>query len=361
MRVHVPDPGYEQRETLATALHCGGQSGLGGLLLTPDTEPVADQKSLLAYWREEAEGHPVRILPMAALSKGLQGKELAELFDLHRSGAVMFGDANRPLDRPGLLLKAMMYTQLFDGLVNLSPAEGDLPEGQMHEGAVNVRLGLTGNPSLRETMAVERVLALLDYAGGKIHFSLISSREGVALIRDARKKGLQVTADTSAHHLCFCDEDLADYPTHLKFQPPLRGRSDREALVQAVREGVIDGVVSDHYPLEPEAKQCEFNLAQPGAIGMQTLFSQTLEALGDMDASIRALADAPRRILQLPSDHIQEGQPVQATLFDPESTWKLQEATNLSRSSNSPYMHRSLKGKALALFSGDQMVVNRSF
>lgn len=361
MRVHVPDPGLEHRESVGSALEMAAQSGFTAVAFCPDTVPPADQKSILGYWESESHVHLTRILPLAAMSKQLAGKELAELFDLYRSGALMFGDANRPIDRPGMLLKAMMYSQLFEGMINLVPAEGDLPEGQMHEGAVNVRLGLSGNPTLRETMAVERIIALLNYAGGRVHLSLVSSKEAVALLREARQRGLPITADTSAHHLTFCDEDLKGYPTALKLQPPLRDRNDRQALIEAVEAGIIDVVVSDHTPLEPEAKACEFNLAQPGALGIQTLFAQTLSALkGDLSLTIEALAIRPRKVLRLADDILATQTEANLTVFSPSAQWTLTRENNCSRSYNTPMLGRPLCGKALAAIAGGKMIRNKT-
>lgn len=347
MRSLSGQPGYEHRETLQTLAEAAAAGGFTDAALLPNTFPVMQTADAVAAVKNFRNKLPVAFHPIAAASVDAQGEEMSELLDLHHAGAVAFSDGIRTTYKTSLLVKILLYLKQFDGLFINVPNEKSLSEyGQMHEGMQSVLLGLKGIPSLAEEMGIRQMLQLLGYTGGKLHFSCISSAEGVALIRLAKAEGLAVTADTASYHLAFTDEDLSGFDTNLKVMPPLRTAADRKALLEGLTDGTIDAVVSNHIPWDTESKALEFDLAEFGMINLQTSFA-ALNTFGKLtpEQIVRLLSDNPRRILGLPLVTVQPGESAHLTVFHPCEHWQFDQNMNRSLSNNSPFFGYNLTGR----------------
>jgi dihydroorotase len=366
MRVLIPDPGLEHKETLLSGAEAAQEGGFTEILLLPNTQPVIQHKSNLAYIQHHNQHQLVKMHPTAAVTLETEGRELTEMIDLYKAGAVAFTDGIKPVWHSDILVKSLQYLQFFDGLLINRPEDTLLTRfGQMHEGKHSTSLGLKGLPALAEEMMIQRDLQFLEYSGGKIHFSLISSARSVRLVREAKQKGLQVTCDIAAHQLAFTDADLLGFDTFLKVNPPFRSLNDQEALWEGLADDTIDAVVSDHCPQDEESKKLEFDLADFGVIGLQTTFSvlytQNLkrgEKALPLEKILEKITHKPRQILKLPIPKIAEGEAANLTLFDTEKTWVLQEKDIRSHSKNSPFIGQTLQGKSLAVIHQNQLYQN---
>ncbi len=356
---YVGDPGREEREDLTSLARAGGVGGYTSLAILPNTHPPVTDKASVRYVRTQSGAEGVELLPLGAISQGTAGKDLAELIDMHRAGAPAFTDGKKPAADAGLLLRALDYVRTFDGVVINQPLDASLaPDGQIHEGIVSTRLGMTGIPTVSETIMLERDLRLLAYSGSRLHVHLLSTAEGVELVRQAKRNGLRVTASAAVLNLAFTVKELADFNPNFKVSPPLRSEKDRLALIAGVADGTIDCVCSNHQPREPEAKALEFPYADFGAAGLETAFGlawSTLRSHLPLARLIDALTAAPRRCLQLPALHLAPDSPAAFTLFDPDSEWTVALAHLRSKSHNNPLIGRKLHGRATAIFTQDQL------
>ncbi len=379
MRVSAGDPGFEHKEDLTSVCRAAAAGGFTDIAVLPNTKPVVDSKDTLGYVRRMADGQPVVIHPIAAITKGAKGEDFTDMIDLHHAGAVAFSDGEHPLQNADLLLKTLQYLRPFGGLLMNRPEEAGLTRfGQMHEGVQSTLLGLKGMPALAEELMVERDLRLLDYVlggekGGRgrkgekgftdsplsspsslssfssplLHFSCLSSAHSVELIRGAKKRNFPVSCDVAAHQLVFDDSAMADFDTNLKVNPPFRSRADVVALWAGLSDGTIDAIVSDHSPQDDESKQIEFDQAEFGITGLETVFGAVMTHNAGLTLSqlISVLAINPRRILRLPAITIAEGQPATLTLFDPTAQWTF--SRSVSKSKNSPFLGQTLTGQVL--------------
>lgn len=357
LHVDFADPGSEDREDIERGVAAAIAGGFTAAVLMPSTSPVVDSKSGVEYIKTSADDLPFYAYPAGAVSRGTDGKELADMFDMHRAGALCFTDDWQGFERPDLLKLAMQYVQPFSASIFVSPQEPSLVKGgQMHEGTVSTRLGLKGMPAMAEVMQLERDLQLLRYTGGHIHIMGVSSAESVAIIARAREEGLQVTADVNIANLVATDESLMDYDANYKFYPPLRSEVDRLALVKGLRTGVIDAVSSDHRPQIIESKQCEFSLASFGSIGLESCFG-LLGCTGlSAEERVEALSRMPRTILGLPEVCIEVGQTAQFTLFNHDEEWVFTPDHIQSKSRNTPFLGKELRGRAYGIIVDDTLV-----
>ncbi len=363
MRVLIPDPGLEHKETLSTGAEAAQWGGFTEILLLPNTQPVLQHKNQLAFVQKHNQQHLVKLHPTAAITLNTEGRELTEMIDLHHAGAVAFTDGIQPVWHSDILVKSLQYLQFFDGLLINRPEDKLLTQfGQMHEGKYSTLLGLKGIPALAEEMMIQRDLQFLEYAGGKIHFALISSAKSVELIRQAKRKGLQVTCEVAAHQLAFTDEAMQDFDTHLKVNPPFRTANDQEALWEGLADQTIDAVVSDHNPQDSESKQLEFDLAEFGVLGLQTAFAvlhtQNLKRGSKalmLEQLLEKITTRPRQILGIPVPCVEVGNEANLTLFDTELTWTLEAKDICSVAKNSPFIGHTFQGKALAVIHQNQL------
>lgn len=363
--VQTGDPGYEHREDLESASQAAAAGGFTALASFPNTQPAIHSKSEVLYLQNKTVGNLVHIHPIGAVSVGCEGKDLAELYDMHAAGAVAFSDGSNAVQDAGLMLRAMQYARAFNGLVMNTPYHKSVAAGgQMHEGVTSTMLGLKGTPALSEELMIQRDLSLMHYAESRLHLHLISTAKGVELVRAAKKAGLPVTCSVAIANLCFTDQVLTGalpsplngpgeaFDSAWKVRPPLREQADVEALLEGLADGTIDFICSNHTPWDEEAKNLEFPYAEFGMIGMETLFALCRTFLGPhlpLPQLIEKIALAPRRILGLPVPTIEVGAAASLTVFAPDQTFLLTEKTLASKSRNTPFLKQPLTGKVLGI------------
>lgn len=357
LRAHFRDPGEEWKAGIANGLDAAAAGGFTAVAVLPSTRPVTDDRAGIGYLLQRAQGHPVQLLPIGALTQGLKGEQLAELYDQQQAGAVAFGDDQRTIRNSRLMLLALQYSGgMGTAPVMVYPNDPDLSRGgQMHEGPMSTRLGLKGLPPVAETIQVQRDLAIQAYAGGHLHISTISTAGSVALIRAAKARKQRVTASVAAHNLLLDDGCLRGFETCYKVMPPLRDITHLEALREGVKDGTIDAIVSDHRPEDREHKVLEYGQAAFGIIGLETAFAVANTAVkGRMGLRrlIERFTHGPRAVLGLPQVHIAEGTPANITLFNPEVDWTCTEEDLVSHSHNTPFLGQRLTGRALGIVSG---------
>jgi len=344
------EPGHEQRETLETAAQAAAAGGFTHLFVIPDTKPALHDRSLVTYIREKQTSTPVTLHPIGAVTRNTEGQELAEMYDMKDAGAVAFSDGHHPVQSAGLLIKALQYIKAFDGVLIQVPDDRSVaPHGLMHEGIVSTRLGLAGKPALAEELIIARDIKLARYAESRIHFTGVSLPKSIEYISRARQGGIDVTCAVTPQHLYFCDTDLEGYDTLLRIDPPFRTAQDREALLKALLDGRIDCVSSHHQPHELDRKACEFAYASPGMTGLETCFG-ALGAVGiPAERIVELICHNPRRIFGLPPATLKEGGEADLTLFHPDTAYTFTKEHIRSRSSNTPFLGKELKGKVLGI------------
>jgi len=276
MRANFCDPGLEYKEDLNSGLKAAAKGGFTGVMVMPDTTPENSSKSGIEYVNNKTKGNIVDALPAGSLSHNCEGKEIAEMYDMHAAGAIAFTDNKKSVKNSSLLNRALLYSQSFNGLIIDFPNDKELSHsGQINEGVVSTELGLKGIPALAEELMVTRDIYLAEYCDSRIHLSNISTEKSVALIREAKKKGLKITADVNSYHLLLDETELLHFDNYYKVTPPLRTKADIKALINGVNDGTIDVICSDHTPEDIENKQCEFDHAAFGMINLQTSFAAT--------------------------------------------------------------------------------------
>jgi dihydroorotase len=360
LRANFNDPGHEEKEDIESGINAAIYGGFTSVAVSPQTEPVLDSKADIGYIYKKSEGFPVNIYPYGAFTKGLKGKEIGDMYDMYEAGAVGFSHGKRAVNSSSIMKLALQYSREFAPPLHVFSCEETLQSnGQMHEGESSIMLGLKGIPSLAEEVQVLRDLHLADYSESSIHFTSISSKSVVDILKSAQQEGKEFTADVSVANLFFTDEELNQYDTNLKTLPPLRAKEDREALIFALREGIIQAIASDHSPQETEGKKCEFDYAEFGMIALESFFGATLTALeGKIELSkiIDLISINPRKILNLSIPSIKEGNWAELTLFDPDKEWSFSKEDIQSKSSNTPFIGKILKGKALGIVNNGILV-----
>ncbi|MEY3398240.1 MAG: hypothetical protein RL220_834 [Bacteroidota bacterium] len=355
MQADFADPGYEFREELYSGTRAARAGGFTRVVLLPSVLPVADTKGAIEYLTRRSPLNGVHLLPAGALSEQMQGKQMAELFDMHLSGAVAFTDGKESVGTE-LLVRSLEYTRNFDGLVITFPLDkGVNPKGQMHEGKTSVSMGVKGLPGLSEEIRISRDLDLLRYAGGRLHISLISSARSVQLIRQAKKEGLNVTCGIAAHQLSFTDADMAGFDSNLKVLPPFRENSDIKAIIEGLKDGTIDVICSDHSPYDTEHKKREFEDASFGISGIQTAFNAILSSAKGLPVEriADALSTRPAGILKVDLPVIDKGADAELTLFSTHGQTEFTDKTWMSRSRNSPFFNTTMPGRVIEVFTKD--------
>ena len=346
LNAHFCDPGFEFREDIGSGSKTASHGGFTDAHLMPHTNPPIVSKSDVEYLKGK-EGGNVSLHVSAAVSQHLEGENLTEMMDLMHSGARSFSEGDKPISNTKLLLKALQYTSQLNVPIFQNARDAHLSsKTQMHEGKISTGLGLKGEPSLSEDLVVSRDLAILKYSGGKIHFSKISSAQSVDLIRKAKQSNLNVTCDVSIHHLLFNDSSLSEFDSIFKSNPPFRSENDRKALLKGVKDGTIDAICSGHRPLDQESKKLEFDLAEEGAISLQTFFP-ALKKIDQIpfEVLVERITNGPRGILGLDEVTIQKGAIAKLTILAPEQEWVLDKTTNFSKSTNSPFWEQKMTGK----------------
>ncbi len=359
---HFCDPGFEYRETLETGTLAAAAGGFTNVMIIPNTNPVVHTKSQVEYIVQKSSLSGVKVHPIGAVTRDAAGKELAEMYDMANSGAIAFGDGINSIQDGGLLLKALQYVKTIDGTVIQIPDDKSIGStGLMNEGIVSTQLGLPGKPAIAEELMVARDIKLTRYADSRLHFTGISSAKSLEYIKRARDGGIKISCSVSPYHLYFCDEDLQLYDTNLKVNPPLRSKTDRLGLLQGLLDGTIDFVASHHIPQNFDSKICEFEYAKNGMIGLESLFGVVWSMVNgqwSIGELIERLSVSPRKIFGLAVPEIKEGVVATLTLFNPNTEYIFDEKCIQSKSKNSAFIGRHLKGKVLGIVNGDKIFLN---
>ena len=356
LNCNIGELGLETKEDLQTGTRAAAAGGFTGVVLMPNTKPPVHSKAEIEYLMNRAKNNLVDVYPLGTISHKREGKDLAEMYDMYQSGAKAFTDGNQPVQDAGLMERALLYTKGFNALVFSYPEDTAIAgKAKVHEGEVSTLLGMKGIPSLAEELMVARDLYLAEYTESRIHFSTISTERSVDLIREAKKKGLQVTCDVAVHHLLLTDEALMGFDSQYKVKPPLRTKKDVKALLGGLKDGTIDAIVSQHTPHEVEFKNVEFEMAEFGMISLQTAFSTALEAGLTVDTIIEKMAINPRKVLNVEVPVIAEGQKANLVVFDKDAEWVYDKFTNKSKSYNSPFIGQKLKGSILLTYNNNKL------
>ena len=360
MRAFVGEPGAEHRETMASASAAAAAGGVTTMVAMPDTHPVVDDPAVVDFIKRRARDTArVRVLPSAAITKGLHGREIAEIGLLLESGAVAFTDGLHSIRNAQVMRRAMTYGRDFDALIMHFAQDEDLAgSGVMNAGEFATRLGLGGIPVEAETIALDRDLRLVNMIRGRYHASLVSAAPSLEILARAKDAGLKVTCATSINHLTLNENDIGAYRSFFKLSPPLRQETDRIAMVEALASGLIDVIVSDHNPQDVETKRLPFGEAAPGAIGLETILSAGLRLVHAGQVALprllHALSTRPAEILGLPQGRLQKGAPADVIRFDPEEPYVLDPALLHSRSRNTPFDGARMEGKVkLTVVAGE--------
>ncbi len=362
LHVNFRDPGHEYKEDLTSGVNAAAAGGFTGVMVMPSTEPPIDKKADVEYVINKAAGAIVDVYPAGALSNNLEGKEIAEMYDMHNAGAKAFTDDKHAVASAGVMTRALMYAKNFDGLIISFPHDENMAKnGQMNEGASGTRLGLKGIPALAEELHVARDIFLTEYTDAKLHFCTISTAKSVALIREAKAKGQQITAEVAAHQLLLDDTVLEEFDSNYKVMPPLRTNNDIKALIEGLKDGTIDAISSDHTPEDEEHKKCEFDRAAFGIIGLETAYAALNTGVNgalSQDELVQKLAINPRTILQMEVPTIKEGATANITLFNPNQEWVFGENDLRSKSKNTPFVGTTFTGKVLGVINNNQLLLN---
>ena len=359
-QAHFRDPGEELKEGLLRGLQAASAGGFTDVAVLPSTNPAIDNKAAVAYLisRSLDGGSATDAHPLGCISEHRKGSQLAEMLDMAEAGAIGFSD-DGPVERAGLIQMALEYLRPSGDVLVIQPLEKDInPGASMHEGAMSTALGLKGSPTEAETMRLKRDINILEYTGGRLHIPAVSSAESVKLIKEAKKKGLAITASTTPHHLMFTDEEIACFDGTFKVEPPLRAKADRKALRTALADGILDGVCSDHRPENPENNDVEFLLSPNGMAGISSTFSAVLTACDKANITrvIDAISNANRRVYNIPEVHIAEGVEAKLTLFNPKGKHT---CPGVSAGVNNPWKNNEeLEGEVYGIVNGKRTFKN---
>lgn len=356
LNCNIGELGLETKEDINTGTAAAAAGGFTALALMPGTQPPVHSKAEVEYLRNRAKGKLVDVYPLGTISYKREGKDMAEMYDMYSSGARAFTDGNRPVQDAGLMERALLYAQGFGATVFSYPEDTAIAgKAKVNEGSVSTLLGMKGIPTLAEELMIARDLYLAEYTNTNIHFTTISTERSVNLIREAKKIGVKVSCDVAAHHLVLTDEALLGFDSLYKVKPPLRTQKDVDALLAGLRDGTIDAIVSQHTPHEIEFKDVEFEIAEFGIIGLQTVLPLAVKAGLTAADMVNKLALNPRRVLGLNAPAITEGVQANLTVFDTAAEWEYTRQNNLSKSYNSPFMGQKLTGKVLLTCNNNQI------
>ncbi|MFK8298257.1 dihydroorotase family protein [Capnocytophaga cynodegmi] len=347
------EPGFEERETLENGMKTAEKSGFTHVFVNP----LTDTKASVLYIKNQTKDFAATAHPIGALTEQSKGEALAELFDMKSGGAVAFGDYKKAIANNNLLKIALQYVQNFGGIVISFPNDSKIMgKGVVNEHISATKLGLKGIPALAEELCVTRDLAVLEYTGGKLHIPTISTAKSVQLIREAKNKGLDVTCSVAIHNIHFTDKVLEGFDTNFKVLPPLRDKENVEALREALKDGTIDFVTSDHNPLDIELKFKEFDYASFGTIGLESAFGIVNQYV-DLETAVELLTSARYRF-GIKTEPISENIEADLTLFTPEVSYIFEKENILSTSKNSAFLGETLKGKVIGVIANNQFVIN---
>jgi len=362
LRARLREPGLEYKATIESEVHAAVAAGITTLCCPPDTYPVIDTPAMAQMIQSRAWRFELAFIhPLGALTQGLEGKRLTDMEALDEAGCVGFTNALAPITDTLVMRRAMEYAATLDLTVFLHAEDPWLRDGGcVHEGEIGTRLGLPGIPEAAETVGVARDLALIEQTGCRAHFCNLSSGRAVAMIAEAKRQGLPVSADVTAHHLHLTEHDIGDFNTQCHVHPPLRGMRDRKGLRKALKSGVISAICSDHQPHEPDAKLAPFAQSGPGISALETLLPLTLRLVDDklltLPEAIALLTHKPAEIIGVDTGQLGVGATADVCIFDPEARWVLMENSLISRGHNTPFLGQEFRGRVTHTLIGGKLV-----
>jgi dihydroorotase len=366
MHVHLREPGREDEETVQSGCNAAATGGFTGVACMPNTSPAADSAEIIRYIKEKAKNHLVEVFPVAAATLDRKGEALSPMYELFEAGAVAFSDDGVAIKTASVLRNALEYSINFGTPIIEHCEDESLADGVMNESVVSTMLGLPAIPNVAEDLIVMRDIMLAEFTGGKVHIAHISSKNAVDLVRQAKKKGIKVTAEVAPHHFCLTDDSLKSFDTNYKMNPPLRTSEDVEAMIAGLVDGTIDCIASDHAPHSIEEKEMEFIYAPNGILGLETqvgiVFSELLHKKKlTLEQIIEKMAINPRKILNIPVPKIEVGESANLTIFDPDLVWTVEVNKFKSKSKNSPFDKKLLTGKAIGVINQSKIYFDEQF
>jgi dihydroorotase len=367
LSARLREPGYEYKATLESELQAAMQGGVTSLICPPDTDPVLDEPGLVEMLKHRAKTmNRAHVYPLGAMTVGLKGKALTEMAELTDAGCIGFSQADEPVFDTNVMLRAMQYAQTFGYAIWLRAQDPHIGHGGIaHSGAIASRLGLAGVPVMAETIALHTIFELMRSSGARVHLCRMSSADGLTLVRAAKKEGLPVTCDVGAHHIHMTDADIGFFDSNARMNPPFRSQRDRDAIRQALADGTIDAICSDHTPVDDDEKLLPFGEATPGATGLELLLSLALkwddDTNGDKQPSraiAKVTADAAR-VAGLPCGQLAVGSVADVCIFDPAVRWVVDARSLASQGKHTPFLGYELRGQVSATVVAGQLAFSR--
>jgi len=356
MHVHLREPGREDEETVKSGCDAAATGGFTGIACMPNTEPAIDSAEIVNFILNEASQHFVDVYPICAATLGRKGEYISPMAELVESGAVGFTDDGVTVKTSSIMKRALEYSAMYNVPIIDHCEDESLSGGAMNEGLNSTILGLPPIPSVAEDIIVARDILLAEYTGGRIHIAHISTKRSIELVREAKKRGIKVTAEATPHHFTLTDDSLKTYDTNYKMNPPLRSKEDVDAIIEGLRDGTIDCIASDHAPHSPEEKEMEFEYAPNGIIGLETqiglIFSELYhKKVLTLEQIVVKCAIKPREILNIIIPSFNEGEKANFTIIDPFEVWTVNIKAFRSKSRNSPFDKKLLNGRALGVIN----------
>jgi dihydroorotase len=360
MHVHLREPGFEYKETIATGTAAAKEGGFTSICCMPNTNPVNDNRSITEFILSQARDASARVYPIGAITKGSKGEELAEMGELHQAGCVAVSDDGKPLMNAALMRRAMEYSRIFDTLVISHCEDNTLSDkGVMNEGTISTELGLRGIPRTAEDVMTARDISLAELTGCRLHIAHVSTAGSVNLVREAKKRGVKVTAETCPHYFTLTDEAVRGYNPMAKMNPPLRTADDVAAIKQGLKDGTIDVIATDHAPHGMDEKSGEFDYVPFGIVGLETALGLTFklveEGILSFSEAIRKLTFNPAMVLKIEKGTLSIGADADITIIDPKMDWTVDASLFKSRSRNTPFNRWKLKGRAVQTIVGGRL------
>ena len=366
MHVHLREPGREDTETVETGCNGAAAGGFTGVACMPNTNPAIDSAEVVKFIIDKSVNHLVDVHPIGAVTIGRKGEGLAPLLELKEAGAVGFSDDGVAVKNASVLRSALEYSLMIDTPIIEHCEDESLAGGAMNESEVSTQLGLPSIPTVAEDLTVMRDILLAEYTGGRIHIAHISSKRSVELVREAKLRGVNVTAEVTPHHFTLSDDQLKSFDTNLKMNPPLRTKSDVDSVIEGLKDGTIDCIASDHAPHSIEEKEMEFIYAPNGILGLETELGISISELVNknhlsFEQLVEKLSVNPRKILNLSVPRIAVGEKANLTIIDPNKIWTVDVNEFKSKSKNSPFDKRLLTGKSVAVINNSQLYFEDNF